>query len=292
MAKTMRHVLLLVALGGGALAAQPPVPWHTPAWQWRVASEDRVPQWVALPAQGRIRTSEGLRLETFRTSGITYENVALGVLVGAMKNVGRCAMDLRVFLQYTDDRWRPMGDPIENEARVSRVEPGGVLPFRFRLRANDEFAEPPSGFSLHVHERGRALPEEYRWGVPLEPAPDTTTAPCSTTQPRVTAVVKRMLTNRTDAFTVRGEVAWEGDAVREDAVALTAVVFDKADEVLEVLTGTPETKPATASSREGRQVRRFTLVSPIPVGRLAARVAVHVEVLDDPEADSTHTPPR
>jgi hypothetical protein len=278
------RAITMAVLAGVTLAAQAPSTTSLQAWQWRVTAEDRTPLWAALPPQGRIRTSPGLRLEAYRSSGITYENLKLGVLVGALKNVGRCATDLRVFLQYTDDRWRPVGDPIESEARVSRVEPDGVLPFRFRLASNDAFAAPPSGFSLHVHEQGRALPDEYRAIVPLERPAVPVATPCTPITPVVTATVTRMSTTRTDGFSARGEVRWEGASLREDALTLTAVVFDAADEVLEVLTGTPDPATASSSSQEGRQVRRFTLTSPVPVGRRAARAVVHVDILDAPQA--------
>ena len=105
--------------------------------------------------------------------------------------------------------------------------------------------------------------------------------PCATAAPPVIATVTRMSTTRTNGFTLRGEARWEGAAMRDDALTLTAVVFDASDQVLDVLTGTPDPAAAGADT-QGAQVRRFTLSSPIPIGRLAKRAVVYAEVLDAP----------
>src|SRR5829696_9035212 len=72
-----------------------------------------LPAWVAMPATARILTSEGLDMRPLRNSAVTWENAKVGILVGALTNVGGCARDVRAFLQYTDHEWQALGGPIE-----------------------------------------------------------------------------------------------------------------------------------------------------------------------------------
>ena len=276
---TTRHVAcvqVLAVVAAVSLAAQPPAPGYTPSWQWRVATDDRVPLWLAMPSQARILTSAGVRFEPHRSSGITFENLRLGVLVGALKNTGRCASDLRVFLQYTDDRWRPLGDPIESEARVTRVETGETLPFRFRLRVRDDFDTLPSGISLHVIEQDRPLAQQFR----LESlGPEADGRPCPPRLRTISGRVTRMVTHLSDRFVVEGELEVDGERPRDDAIAVTVVVFDRDDQVLDVLTGTPD--PPDDDQGRPSAVVPFRLTTPIPIGRQARRSVVVAEVLDD-----------
>ena len=122
-----------------------------------------LPAWVAMPPTARILTSDGLEMRPLRNSAVTWENAKVGILVGALTNAGGCARDVRAFLQYTDHRWQPMGDPIESEARVSEVQPGGVLPYRFRLKRADDFPVAPSGYILQVVEDGKPVADTLQW---------------------------------------------------------------------------------------------------------------------------------
>lgn len=239
-----------------------------------------IPPWVAMPSSARILTSEGLEMRPLRNSAVTYENAKLGVLVGALRNAGGCSRNLSVRLQYTDDHWRPVGMPIENEARVSQVEPGGALPYRFRLRRADDFGVPPSGYILQVSEDGRAVAATLQWvsgdrKIDVSPCP-----PASLTVN--TDVRKRRAT--LSGYRIDGTLSvLKGGPVRPDAVMLTALLLDDAGDVLEVLTGIPDARPAdlpTGLIENGRSLP-FSLSTAIPVGKAVATTQVFTELLPD-----------
>ena len=239
-----------------------------------------LPMWVAMPQSARILTSEGLELRPLKNSAVTYENAKLGVLVGALRNSGGCARDLSVRLQYTDDHWRPVGDPIENEARVSQVEPGGALPYRFRLRRNDEFKEPPSGYIVQVTEAGRPVAATLQW-VARDRKVDR--SPCPPTALVASAQDKKHRATLT-GYRVDGALTvHKGGPVRPDGIMLTALLLDGAGDVLEVLTGIPEPKRHELPTGliENGQTLDVTLSTGIPIGKAVKSVQFFTELLPD-----------
>ena len=54
------------------------------------------PEWLAIPKDGRLAASDGLDLRPLQNAGVSFENASLGMLVGALRNVGSCADDVRV----------------------------------------------------------------------------------------------------------------------------------------------------------------------------------------------------
>ena len=128
--------VVVMCVAPGLAAAQMPLwaPGSRTNPVYTTEARDRVPHWLELPRVARISTGDGLVMRPLHNSAISFENLKLGILVGALRNDGACATDLSVRLQYVDKEWAPIGPPLYNEARVSRTEPGGILPFRFRLR--------------------------------------------------------------------------------------------------------------------------------------------------------------
>lgn len=287
--RQLARILLGACLGAAAAApaahAQATGPLNTmtlPRMESRVDVRRELPSWVALPPTARILTSDGLDLRPMRNSAVTWENARVGVLVGALANTGRCATDVRAFLQYTNDRWQPVGDPIESEARVSQVDPGGAFPYRFRLKRAADFDEPPSGYILQVVEDGRPVADTLQW-VSGTRRVDAT--PCAA--PRVTLRTDVSTSRPTlRGYQVTGTVTVvAGGPLRPDALTLTALLRDEAGDVLEVLTGVPAVPRDLAGGvvADGQSVR-FTLSTDIPIGKAVKATTVFAETLDDAKA--------
>lgn len=245
-----------------------------------------LPAWVAMPLTARILTSRGLEVRPLRNSAVTWENAKLGVLVGALTNDGSCARDVRAFLQYTDHRWQPMGDPIESEARVSQVEPGGVFPYRFRLKRTDDFPVAPSGYILQVVQDGQPVAGTLEWVTETRrPAPEPCGAPPVSIETTVTQSRSTL-----SGYRVAGTLTvTAGGPVRPDAITLTALLRDAGGDVLEVLTGVPVVKAVAGSTGhiEPGQTLPFALSTGVPLGKAVTSTTIFVEVLGAAQA-----PPR
>ncbi len=237
-----------------------------------------VPAWIALPRTARILTSTGLEVRALRNSAVTDENTRVGVLVGAVTNTGRCARQVRAFLQYTDDNWRPVGDPIESEARVSEVEPDGVLPYRFRLKRIDDFDTQPSGYLLQVVEDGKPAASTLEWvsrGAKVDRSPCA--APATTVSTQVTESRSTLR-----GYRVAGTMTVDtGGPVRPDAVTLTALLRDANGDVLDVLVGVPRVDPKADGPVERGASVSFVLTTGLPLGKSVASATVFAEVLPD-----------
>lgn len=240
-----------------------------------------LPAWVAMPATARILTSEGLEMRPMRNSAVTWENAKVGVLVGALSNAGGCARNLRAFLQYADHRWRPLGDPIESEARVSQVEPGGAFPYRFRLKRADDFAVAPSGYILQVVEHGKRVADTLQW-VSTTRAVDVT--PCQRPPVAIEVVVTQSRATLR-GYRVSGSLmVASGGPVRPDAITLTALLRDAGGDVLEVLTGVPvaHARDLPRGVIEDGHALPFSLVTEVPLGKSVSTTTVFSEVLGEP----------
>ena len=249
-----------------------------PRQERSVEVRSTLPQWVAMPRDARILTSDGLEMRPLKNSAVTYENAKLGVLVGALRNAGGCARNLTVRLQYTDDHWRPLGDPIENEARVSQVDPGAALPYRFRLRRNDEFKEPPSGYIVQVAEDGKAVAATLQW---VDRNRKIDTSPCPPID-LVTTFAEKKRRATLSGYRVDGTLTVNnGGPVRPDGIMLTALLLDEGGEVLEVLTGVPEPKLKELPSGfiENAQGIAFSLSTGIPLGKAVQTLQFFAELL-------------
>ena len=251
-----------------------------PRQERSVAVTDALPYWVAMPQSARILTSDGLEMRPLKNSAVTYENAKLGVLVGALRNSGGCARHLSVRLQYTDAHWRPMGKPIENEARVSQVEPGGSLPYRFQLRRKDDFRELPSGYIVQVVEDDKPVAATIQWvsanrKVDVSPCPPGLMVTSTEVKKKRATLSGYRLEG---LLTVRN-----GGPVRPDGMMLTALLLDEAGEVLEVLTGIPDPKPKDLPTGliENGQPVAFALSTGIPIGKSVASTELFTEVLPD-----------
>lgn len=249
-----------------------------------------LPSWVAMPSTARILTSDGLQMRPLRNSAVTWENAKVGVLVGALTNVGGCARDVRAFLQYTDHQWQPLGSPIESEARVSEVEPGGVLPYRFRLKRADAFPVAPSGYILQVVEDGKPVADTLQWVSRSAPA-----APTPACAPRDVALATVVTRSRatTSGYRVTGTLTvTAGGPVRSESIVVTALLRDASGDVLEVLTGVPIVNDKAAQSKpiETGQAVSFSIATGIPLGRSVATTTMFTDVLGD--AQAAPLPPR
>jgi hypothetical protein len=239
-----------------------------------------LPPWVAMPPTARILTSDGLVMRPLRNSAVTHENTKLGVLVGALGNAGGCARNLRVSLQYTDDHWRPMGEPIDNEARVSEVSPGAPLPYRFRLKRNEDFPEPPSGYILQVVEDGKAVSDRLAW---VSTRRKVDTSPCPPAALAVDAAVSGSRATLR-GYRVTGVLTLKaGGPLRPDGITLTALLRDANGDVLEVLTGIPtfRDKDLPTGFIENGQALSFTLATSVPLGSAVTTTTIFTEVLTD-----------
>jgi hypothetical protein len=277
--------LLALTVGGAHQAeAQVAGGLRLPTVERRMEVSDVAPPWLALPPTARVLTSAGLEVRPLRNSGVSYENVKLGVLVGALRNLGSCAREMTVRLQYTDDRWQPIGDPIENEARVSVVEPEGLVPYRFRLRRTDEMPTTPSGYIIQVSEQGQPVSGTLAWVTDTKKV-DPTPCPATTLRLRAESHKSRPTLK---GFRVTGTLTVDaGGPVRPDGVTLTAVLLDKEGQVLEVLTGIPDVDEKTVPSGTllTGQTVPFTLSTPIPVGKAVASVLLFPEALPDAQLE-------
>jgi hypothetical protein len=240
-----------------------------------------LPAWVAMPTTARILTSDGLEMRPMRNSAVTWENARIGVLVGALNNAGSCARHVRAFLQYTDHQWRPLGEPIESEARVSQVEPGGALPYRFRLKRTADFAVLPSGYILQVVEDGKPVADTLQW---VSTTRTTDVAPCGRPPVAIdTVVTQSRATLR--GYRISGTLTvTAGGPVRPDAVTLTALLRDDGGDVLEVLTGVPVVRDRDLPTGviENGQTLSFSLATDVPLGKAVSSTTVFVDVLGDP----------
>ena len=239
-----------------------------------------LPPWVAMPSTARILTSDGLEMRPLRNSAVTWENAKVGILVGALANAGGCARDVRAFLQYTDHRWQPLGPPIESEARVGEVPPGGVLPYRFRLKRADDFAVAPSGYILQVVEDGKPVADTLQW---VSKAPKTAPAECAARGVALATVVTQSRATL-GGYRVTGTLTvTAGGPVRPESIAVTALLRDASGDVLEVLTGVPVVRDkdeALAPIENGRAMS-FSISTAIPLGKGVATTTLFTDVLGD-----------
>ncbi|AMY08732.1 hypothetical protein LuPra_01936 [Luteitalea pratensis] len=242
-----------------------------------------LPAWVAMPPTARILTSDGLEMRPLRNSAVTWENARVGMLVGALTNAGGCARDVRAFLQYTDHRWQPMGDPIESEARISQVQTGGVLPYRFRLKRADDFPVAPSGYILQVVQDGKPVADTLQW---VSTARATPTSACVAGALALDAVVTQSRATL-GGYRVTGTLTvTAGGPIRPESIAVTALLRDEAGDVLEVLTGVPVVSARDVSSGpiETGQVLQFAISTGIPLGKNVATTTIFTDVLADAQA--------
>lgn len=255
---------------------------------------DRVPHWLELPRVARISTGDGLIMRPLHNSAISFENLKLGILVGALRNDGACAADLSVRLQYVDKDWAPMGPPIPNEARVSRVEPGGILPFRFRLRTIADAKVPPSAYVVIIEQDDRPMANPYKWDRWVSASAENSLdrSPCPATDTRLVAEVTRRQPLR-EGFLLEGTTTLtEGGSVRADGIVLTAVLRDAQYEVLEVLVGTPRIrkKDMPDGVLTAGQPVDFRLHTDMPLGKDVAHVDLMVELLPDARVAGSGSP--
>ncbi|HTV01776.1 MAG TPA: hypothetical protein VMF13_14610 [Luteitalea sp.] len=282
------HVRLVTVgwvLGGAALCAQSTgslSQMSMPTVERSTVVSAVLPDWVALPTNGRILTSAGLDVRPLRNSGVTDENAKVGVLVGALANTGRCAKDVRAFLQYTDHQWRPLGPPVESEARVSQVSPDGTLPFRFRLKRNDDFETRPSGYLLQIVEAGQPAAATIEW---VDTRAKVDRSPCAWPATMVTTTVTRSRSTLR-GYRVSGTVTvTAGTPIRPDALTLTALLRDDQGHVLDVLVGVPRLDPKRMPDAiaPGTSVP-FELFTRLPLGNAVKSAEVFVDILPDAAA--------
>lgn len=280
---SVRHVFcagLLSTLPASASAQIGMDLMRPPTAERKVLVGDSLPTWVVLPSTARILGSAGVEMRPVRNSAVTHENIRIGVLVGALRNAGRCARNLTVRLQYTDEHWRPMGAPVENEARVSQVDPGGLLPYRFRLARRDAYPEPPSGYILQITEDDKPVARTIEWAA-TDAKPDTT--PCPPPSLGFEPVV-RQSRGTLNGFRVAGTLSLlRGGPVRADALMLTALLLDADGEVLEVLTGVPDLRKKRASDgvMVDGQSAPFSLSTQMPLGKAVKEIRIFTEALPD-----------
>ena len=285
--------VLLVAVSAVSARAQATGPLNTMslprAPTASVEVRPTLPAWVAMPQTARILTSAGLDMRPLRNSAVTWENARVGILVGALTNTGGCARDVRAFLQYTDHQWQPLGSPIESEARVSEVPPGGVLPYRFRLKHANDFPVAPAGYILQVVEAGKPVAATLQW---VSPSAKTAPAACVTRDVALSTVVTRSRATMSGYRVMGTLTVTSGGPIRPEAIAVTALLRDASGDVLEVLTGVPVTSDKGESSAgiENGQVLSFSIATGIPLGRSVATTTMFTDVLGDAQADPL--PPR
>ncbi|MCC6162703.1 MAG: hypothetical protein IT182_05070 [Acidobacteria bacterium] len=249
-----------------------------------VRVSDRLPLWVALPTSARILGSRGVEVQPVRNSGVTLENTKLGFLVGALRNTGSCLNDVSLRLQYTNDRWAPIGPKLENEARVSRVEPDGLIPYRFRLANRSEFTEQPSGYILEVTEGDAPVGKTLEW---VEKGTVGARTPCEPTSLRIEGVVDKARASL-EGHRVDGEIhVIAGGPVSADGITVTVVLLDEDGHVLDVMTGIPSPKvgKATVDAFTDGMRARFEIRSPVPLGKAVRQRDVFIEVLPGARVD-------
>lgn len=245
-----------------------------------VEVRDALPSWVALPRSARVLTSKGVEMRALKNSAVTLENAKSGVLVGALRNAGGCAKALSVRLQYADANWRPVGQAIESEVSATRVEPGGILPYRFRLLKNEDFQTPPAAYILQVAEEGRPVAQTIEW-ISGQKVIDS--SPCPPPPVAIETQVKGTRATLS-GYRVTGSLTLsQGGPVRPEAIGITALLLDDRGEVLEVLIGRPTPKPKDlpAGVVANGQPLPFVLSTPVPLGRAVAKVEISTELLSD-----------
>ncbi len=228
---------------------------------------DVAPEWLAIPAEGRLETSGGVQVAPLQSASVSYENAGLGMLIGAFRNVGRCLRDVSVRFVYVDAQGQAIGAPIENEARVTWIDPDGLLPYRFRLRSRTELERPAAAYVLRLVEG-------------TEPGGGT----ACPARPYAFEVVKGKSRTTSKSYQVTGTLRIvAGGPIRPDGITLTALLLDEAQQVLEVLTGAPDTTGANLPTGllEDGLVLPFRLATPVPLGKWVTDVQVFAEVLPD-----------
>jgi hypothetical protein len=254
---------------------------------------ESVPRWLELPRQARVQTGDDLDMKPLHNAAVSLESLRIGILIGALRNDGTCATDVNARLQYVDANWKPMGPPIPNEARVSRVEPGGIFPYRFRLRNIGESDEPPAAYLVIVEQDGKPMANPYSWTRWVDPQSAVVErTPCPASDTTMEAVVTRRNASRS-GYLLQGTVTVEeGGPVRADGLVITAILRDSDDNLLEVLVGTPtyrERDVPTGVLATGQQVG-FRLRTDVPLGRSVAQIDLVAELLPDARVDQAPQP--
>ena len=289
MVRGLACLLVTFAAAGADTQAQPPthrpipvlVPGERSARpEWRVS--DEMPFWLELPQGARVWSADGLGVEPLNSAAVAVDNLRVGVLIGALRFLGSCVDDLRFRLQYVDEAWQPLGSPVENEARVGRVGPGQLVPYRFRLNTVDDLPTRPTGFVVVVDTLTAPHDGPLLWNrLRDRSVPAATPASCGPDDTRVESIATRRQTLR-NGFRLEGRATVAGGKpVRADGMTITAVLHDAQGDILEVLVGTP-----TLDRRQrrhgllapGEQVA-FTLQTDVPVGPFLAEVPLYVELL-------------
>ena len=282
---SMRARLGACAAASVVVAATPVVAQSTSGVRQNMVERDvRVthlpPEWLAIPEQGRLATAEGVDVQPLQNASVSYENASLGMLIGAFRNVGPCLRDVSVRMRYTDEQGAPIGEPIENEARVTTVDPDALLPYRFRLKKKADLPRPAAGYLLEVEADGRPVTQGLRW---VETGKAVAGRLCPA-RPFAFEVTRGKARAKWASYHVAGTLrVVAGGPIRPDGIALTALLLDKDQQVLEVLTGAPELDavPLPTGFVEDGQVLPFTLASPVPLGKWVAEVQVFAELLSD-----------
>ena len=286
----IRGAAVFAVLVCTAMPAQAQVGWdmmRAPTARREVKTSDRLPLWVALPTSARILGSRGVEAKPVKNSAVTLENTKLGFLVGALRNAGSCLADVSIRLQYTNEYWKPIGPKFENEARVSRVDPDGLIPYRFRLANRSEFTEQPSGYILEVTEGDAAVGKPLEW---VEKRRVVERTPCEPTSLRIEGAVNKERTSL-DGHRVDGEIrVIDGGPVRADGITVTVVLLDENGDVLDVVTGIPSTRVGRTTVDEftDGMTARFEIRSPVPLGKSSKQRDVFIEVLPGAALGPTH----
>lgn len=238
------------------------------------------PAWLAAPTKGRLVTSDGMEVQVLQNASVSFENASIGMMVGALRNVGACARNVSVRFQYTDEHWQPLGAPIQNEARVTMADPDGLIPYRFRLRHKSDFPRAPIGYLVEVMADDSAR-------TPAGAGSDASgvTGAAQRCPPRSYGFELKTGTRSTvTSFQIVGTLqVVAGGQIRADGITLTALLLDKDDQVLEVLTGAPDLRgvPVPTGLLDPSHVVPFTLATPVPLAKWVSRVQVFAEVLAD-----------
>lgn len=274
-------VLTMTCAPAIAWAQLPP---FLPNSTYATEAREKVPHWLEVPRTARLSLGDGVTFVPVENAAVSFENLKLGILVGALRNDGACASRLQARLQYVDAQWQPLGPPIPNDARVSQVEPGGLFPYRFRLRTIDDMPQPPAAYVIVLERDDAPMANPFRWdrwvsASATAPAP----TPCAAVPTAFDVEVTRRQPLR-QGFMLEGVATITRGLVRPDGLVLTAVVRDARGRILEVLVGTPRTERGSDPGvpMGAGTARRFRMTSDIPIGHDAGPIDVYVEVL--PEA--------
>lgn len=238
------------------------------------------PEWLAIPEAGRLATAEGVDVRPLQNASVSYENATLGMLIGAFRNVGACLRGVSVRMRYTDEQGAPIGDPIENEARVTTLDREALLPYRFRLRKKSDLARPAAGYLLEVTADDR--PGTLGLHV-METDTEVERDACPA-RPFTFEVTRGKSQAKWTSYHVAGTLrVVDGGPIRPDGITLTALLLDKDQQVLEVLVGAPDLEGIALPTGfvENGQVVPFTLATPVPLGKWVAEVQIFAELLAD-----------